>query len=157
MIRIKRNPTTIKPILFVDHDGCLVIRDQNDGELEDFFDKKSIKILNEIITESDCEIVISSDWRNHYTLKAMGDIYKDSGIIKKPIDYTPDLWTKNSSVDDLEKIRSLEIKTWLNQNSISYNWCAIDDMELLLSNFVLVNPNKGLTNSIKNKVLAFFS
>ncbi len=156
MIRIKRNPDIIKP-LFMDHDGVLVMRNQDDGELEDFFDKKSIKILNEIISESDCEIVISSDWRNHYTLKAMGDIYEDSGIIKKPIAYTPDLWTKNSNINDLEKIRSLEIETWLTRTNISNKWCAVDDMELLLTNFVLVNPDKGLTTSIKNKVLSFLS
>lgn len=156
MIRIKRNPDVMKP-LFMDHDGVLVMRNQEDGELEDFFDKKCIKILNEIINESNCEIVISSDWRNHYTLKTMGDIYEDSGIIKKPIAYTPDLWTKNSNINDLEKIRSLEIETWLIQNKISNNWCAVDDMELLLTNFVLVNPNKGLTNSVKSKVLSFLS
>lgn len=154
MIRIKRNPDIIKP-LFMDHDGVLVMRNQEDGELEDFFDKKSIKILNEIIIESNCEIIISSDWRNHYTLKAMGDIYEDSGIIKKPIAYTPDLWTKNSDINDLEKIRSLEIETWLTRNNISNNWCAVDDMELLLTNFVLINPNKGLTSSVKSKVLSF--
>ena len=156
MIRIKKNPVKY-PILFLDHDGVLVIRDRDDGELEDFFDKKSIKILNEIIVETDCELVVSSDWRNHYTLKAMGEIYTDSGIIKKPIAYTPDLWTKNSDINDLEKIRSLEIETWLIQNKISNNWCAVDDMELLLTNFVLINPNKGLTSPVKNKVLSFLS
>lgn len=156
MIKIKKNPVKY-PILFLDHDGVIVIRDQDDGELEDFFDKKSIKILNEIISESNCEIVISSDWRNHYPLKEMGNIYIDSGIIKKPIDYTPDLWTKNSDINDLEKIRSLEIETWLLQNNIYTNWCAIDDMKLLVTNFVLINPNKGLTNSVKNKVLSFLS
>ena len=153
MIKTKQNITNIN-YLFLDHDGVIVMQDTN-GDLGKFFDPKCVSILNKIIIETNCELVVSSDWRNRYTLKNMGIIYEDSGIIKKPISYTPDLWTKNSSVDDLEFIRSSEISDWLNQRGIFTHWCAVDDMKLLLHNFVLVDPDYGLTNIIKNKVTPF--
>ena len=37
----------------------------------DDFDKKAIKVLNEIIEETGCEIVVSSDWRLHANLEEL--------------------------------------------------------------------------------------
>ena len=86
----------------------------------------------------------------------MKDIFKDEGIIKGPVDYTPDLWTKNSNADDIEEIRSKEIQKWLREN----NWrtyCAIDDMKLDLTEFVQIDPDKGLTAWNVRKVISFLS
>ena len=38
----------------------------------DDFDKKAIKVLNEILEEIGAEIVVSSDWRCHATLEELG-------------------------------------------------------------------------------------
>ena len=46
----------------------------------DNFDKKAIEILNQILTESGAEIVVSSDWRFHATLEELGDYYESQGI-----------------------------------------------------------------------------
>ncbi len=89
-------------VLFLDHDGVICLPDQwgrrSEGSLEidkyfDKFDKKSIKILNEIIEKTNCEIVISSDWRFHckIDLKTMqtnldgifaaGDIVRGASLV----------------------------------------------------------------------------
>mgnify|MGYP000323948819 CR=1 FL=1 len=52
----------------------------------DNFDKKAIKILNEILETTDAEIVVSSDWRLHANLEELGEYYESQGIIKKPFD-----------------------------------------------------------------------
>ena len=39
----------------------------------DDFDKKAIKILNEILEETGAEIVVSSDWKLNATLEEIGD------------------------------------------------------------------------------------
>ena len=142
-------------IVFIDLDGVLITRDE-DGDLEEFFNPKCVRNLNSIIDQTKCEIILSSDWRLSHSLSAMQDIFKDEGVVKGPVDYTPNLWTKNSNTNDLEEIRSQEIKKWLKENN-HHKWCAIDDMELNLTRFVLINPNKGLALWDKHKVIEFLS
>lgn len=42
----------------------------------DDFDKKAVKILNQILEETNAEIIVSSDWRFHATLEELGDYYE---------------------------------------------------------------------------------
>jgi hypothetical protein len=98
------------------------------GSFDDF-DKEAIIILNNIIIETDLEIVISSDWKRWCSLEEMKKFYKSQGIIKTPMDYTPLIKGVN---------RALEIKEWLNNNKVN-KWVAIDDMYLELDNFVWVS------------------
>ena len=48
----------------------------------DDFDKKAIKILNNILEETGAEIVVSSDWKLHASLEELGEYYETQGIIK---------------------------------------------------------------------------
>ena len=151
----------------------------------DDFDKKAIKILNEIIEETGCEIVVSSDWRLHATLEELGDYYISQGIIKRPIAVTDifrDLFPKEWSVlrfpVDLELERSMEINHWLENHPEVTHWVAVDDlnmsMEFLgdrfsakdgsdkkpgLSNFVLTpRSSEGIKQSgIKEKIINFLT
>jgi hypothetical protein len=100
-------------ILFLDHDGVICLTDNWNTRQKkwaryrsanpdsskylphapvqirfDDFDKKAVRILNEIILETDCEIVVSSDWRAHATLDELGDYYLQQGIVKRPVDFT---------------------------------------------------------------------
>lgn len=148
----RKNPNHIK-IIFLDHDGVLVPRGFDDLDQE--FSPNCVSILNDILYDTNAEIVVSSDWRLHYNLKSLCDIYKNSGVIKCPISITPDFWTKNSNIKDLELLRTNEILFWLKNNKVD-KWVAIDDMELLLENFVLTDGDKGLVQrEIKNKILKF--
>jgi hypothetical protein len=197
----------MKSILFLDHDGVICLsnnwggrskkwakyRSENpDSSLEfkdkpvncrfDDFDTKAIKVLNEIIEQTGCDIVVSSDWRLHATLEELGDYYISQGIIKRPVDVTDifkDLFPKEWSIlrfrADLELERSMEINHWLENHPEVTHWVAVDDLNMSseflskyfsdgesdknhgLSNFVLTpKSSEGIKQSgIKEKIIKF--
>jgi hypothetical protein len=133
----------------------------------DDFDKKAVSILNSILKETGAEIVVSSDWKLHATLKELGDYYESQGFIKRPIDVTSNHYFGKYQ---LEMIRCSEIKEWLGQHPEVTHWVAVDDLDLGekftsvsgnsnggLSNFVLTpSPDQGIKQSgIKYKILKF--
>ena len=104
----------------------------------DNFDKKAIKILNEILEKTGAEIVVSSDWRLYATLDELGEYYLSHGIIKAPIGITnkklidcdvPNnfVWSRTW---DLEQTRSLEIHQYLKDNPQITHWVAVDDLNM---------------------------
>lgn len=103
----------------------------------DNFDKKAIKVLNQILEKTDAEIVVSSDWRLHGTLEELGEYYASQGIIKKPIGFT-NCWGDFdkpegfdwSQTDNTEQIRSLEILQYLKDNPNITHWVAVDDLNM---------------------------
>ena len=196
-------------ILFLDNDGVICLsnnwgsrskkwskfRSKNpDSSLEfkdkpvncrfDDFDKKAIKILNEIIEQTGCEIVVSSDWRLHATLEELGDYYISQGIIKRPIavtdifkDLFPKEWNAFRFRAELELERSMEIGHWLENHSEVTHWVAVDDLNMSseflskyfsdgesdknpgLSNFVLTpKSSEGIKQcGIKEKIIKFLT
>jgi hypothetical protein len=103
----------------------------------DNFDRKAIKILNEILEKTGAEIVISSDWRYHATLEELGEYYTAQGIIKKPIGVTdmfkdifPKEWGYLRFRADMELERSMEIGHWLENHSEVTHWVAVDDLDM---------------------------
>ena len=127
----------------------------------DDFDKKAIKILNEIIEETGCEIVVSSDWRLHANLEELGDYYISQGIIKRPIAFTdifenifPKEWNAFRFRADLELERSMEINHWLDNHPEITHWVAVDDLNMsleFLSKYFSDNESDkkpGLTNFV---------
>jgi hypothetical protein len=124
-------------------------------------------VLNSIIELTDCDIVVSSDWRYHCTLEEMGLYYKEQGIAKKPIgfterlkDFNPNVWQKKFRwYADLEEERSLEIKHWLSKNTNVNSWVAVDDLNMseFLTNFILTPKTmEGIKQSgVKDKILNF--
>jgi len=148
-------------VLFLDHDGVICHGDEwgtrftkQDNEFTlnhedvnlrfDNFNKKSIDILNEIINATDCEIVISSDWKQFATLEEMGNYYINQGIIKKPIDFTPTRARKLT--ESLASVRVREISSWMSSNTNLVDvdcYVAVDDMNLYDlgdSHFVWCSP-----------------
>jgi hypothetical protein len=128
----------------------------------DDFDKKAVRILNQIIEETGCEIVVSSDWRLHATLEELGDYYESQGIIKRPIDVTdlfkdlyPKEWDAFRFRADLEIERSMEIGHWLENHPEITHWVAVDDLNMsveFLAKYFSHNEddskNPGLTNFV---------
>jgi len=140
----------------------------------DDFDKKSIKVLNEIIEETDAEIIVSSDWKLHANLEELREYYEAQGIIKKPIAVTSNLQDFDPETSGLyqwkgwlERIRILEINKFLESNSNITHWVAIDDLNMAseynqgygLNNFVLTpKTSEGIKQSgIKEKILKFLN
>ena len=199
----------MKSILFLDNDGVICLsnnwggrskkwskfRSENpDSSLEfkdkpvncrfDDFDTKAIKILNEIIEQTGCEIVVSSDWRLHATLEELGDYYISQGIIKRPIavtdifkDLFPKEWNAFRFRAELELERSMEIGHWLENHPEVTHWVAVDDLNMSseflskyfsdgesdknpgLSNFVLTpKSSEGIKQcGIKEKIIKFLT
>jgi hypothetical protein len=188
-------------VIFLDHDGVICLSTEWGGRFKkqtrvgrklsqsveslpvdarfDNFNKKAVKILNEILEETGAEIVVSSDWKRWANLEELGEYYEAKGIIKKPIALTPNLgqctWYNNwawSSDWDLEMTRVIEIKQYLHDHPEITHWVSIDDLDMgktgvkwgsefehdwALDNFVLTPKSmEGIKQSgIKDKILKF--
>ena len=132
----------------------------------DDFDNKAVKVLKEIIDETGCEIVISSDWKLHGTLDQMKEMYVTREV-KPPIDYTPNMKDFDEGGYGLfrwkgfnESIRVCEVNEYLKNHPEVTHWVAVDDMDLSkLENFVMTKRpfNEGIKQSgLKEKILKFF-
>ena len=154
----------VMKVIFLDHDGVICLsnnwggrmkkqkkygRKLSQGVLEmpvdvrfDDFDKKAIDTLNEILEETNAEIVVSSDWKRWATVEEMGEYYVSKGIKKKPIDFTPNLgqctWYIKaypagfiwSRAWELEQTRTIEIKQYLVDHPEITHWVSIDDLRM---------------------------
>jgi hypothetical protein len=145
------------PILFLDIDDVIYLWKQYDSKIRMHekwgaikkFDKKAVKVLNKIIEESNCEIVISSDWKRGYSLEELQGIFEWNNILKKPIDCTFNRF-------DMDK--NYEIMSYVNNHELK-KWVAIDDLPLWVNNFVQCRrQNEGIKQTgIKDKVLQYLS
>ena len=160
-------------ILFLDNDGVVCLTQQwggrakkikkwkmfNDGNPPvnvrmDSFDPKAVKVLNEVLEKTGAEIVVSSDWKLYCTLDELKQMFTDYGVIKQPIDCTP-----NHVLTAVEKnadVRVEEIKEWLTTHPEVTAWVAVDDLDLSkLDNFVHTKKmNEGIKqNGIKDKLI----
>ena len=149
-------------IVFLDHDGVICL-DNNWGSRRkkqkkwegmklsmdrkgipveyrfDNFDQKAVSVLNEILDETDAEIVVSSDWKHWSTVEEMGEYYEIQGIKKKPIDFTKNLGQCSfqdkksfqwSYTYDLEQSRYVEITQYLMDHPEITHWVAVDDLHM---------------------------
>jgi len=151
----------------------------------DTLDQKAVRILNEILQESEAEYVVSSDWRFYATLEELGDYYLSQGVVKRPLDTTkifkdifPSEWAALRFRADLELERSMEIQDWLDNHPEVTHWVAVDDLNMSveflsphfhardgsdtkpgLTNFVLTpKSTEGIKQSgLKEKILNFLT
>jgi len=130
-------------IIFLDIDGVISTSQcwgkGNDNKWGSYmFDPKCVALLNLILQLTGAEIVLSSDWKTHYTLLEMKEIFAHNGVIKGPIGFTPS--SKTYTGDNLEGGRIDEIKMWLETHAWKddIKWVAIDDLPMhdLGKNFV---------------------
>lgn len=184
-------------IIFWDHDGVICLPSEFGGRFTkrfeyqknfgsvnstkelpvhyrfDNFNKKAVVVLNEILTITGAEIVVSSDWKNWATVEEMGKYYEAQGIIKKPIDFTPKIISKDLKFfhrdTELEETRSYEIKEYLGDHPEVTKWVAVDDLDMHerfdangdfqwgLKNFVLCPRRlEGIKQTgIKEKIIGF--
>jgi hypothetical protein len=143
-------------VLFLDHDGVICLQDEWGGRFAryregldsafDDFNLDAIKVLNEIIEATDCEIVVSSDWRHHCTLEQMQELYRVRGIKKSPISVTEYI---PCSAVHLESARIDEISRWISDHAEVTNWCAVDDMDLSKGTSLFNEQPIGLKNFVR--------
>ena len=143
----------------------------------DDFNPEAVDILNEILKESDAEIIVSSDWNRQATLAELQDLYHTRGIIKKPVGITrkydyEDFKKRGYDVmqpkmdrnysQDLKRV--LEIRAFMQEVPGISKWVAVDDMLLGsywwdedgLENFVHTTYTLGLTQKgVKEEILSY--
>lgn len=120
------------------------------------FNENCVSILNEILKETDAEIILSSDWRKHKTKEQLDVIFKNNGVIKSPIDTTPNY---RDHYSNFEYARSIEIVHYIAENTIDINnIVVIDDLNLemlfpprLSTRFV--KTHNGIMEEHKSKIL----
>lgn len=118
------------------------------------FNPGCVKVFNEIIEEINPTIILSSDWRIHWDLDELNEIFKFNGVIKSPEGRTGVSKKKLSS--SLEDDRVWQIKNYLEGLNDVESWVAIDDLNLsdLKPNFIQTNDFEGIKQlSIKKKVI----
>ena len=193
-------------VIFLDHDGVICLSTEWGGRFKkqqkagrklsqsiqslpvesrfDNFNKKAVKVLNSILEETGAEIVVSSDWKRWANVEELGEYYKQQGIIKKPIDFTPNLGNCTWYIEaypagfmwsrewELEQTRSIEIRQYLVDHPDVTHWVSIDDLrmgktgldysipyvhEWGLENFVETpSSSEGIKQTgIKEKILKF--
>lgn len=162
-------------VIFLDHDGVICLGSEFGSRFKkqkrsvaetvgmkelpilerfDNFNKKAIKVLNQILEETGAEIVVSSDWKRWANIEDLGIFYENQGIIKKPIALTPKLSDFDEFTDALfhykgwyERARILEIEHWLKNNPVDA-WVAVDDMPL----GEYINIDGSIRHGLKNFV-----
>ena len=117
------------------------------------FNKKCVEVFNEILDETNAEIVLSSDWRIHWNLEELDKIFKFNDVKKSPIDITG---KKYVSITNYAHNRVLEINEYKEKNDVG-TFVVIDDMDLdlyFIDNFIKTKNNEGIKQlGIKNKIL----
>jgi len=127
----------MKKILFLDFDGVMLPYNANIKHKEypyihtpiQLFDKKCVNVLNEIIQVTDCDVVITSDWRNHLEMDELIEIFHLNKIVKEPFSRTKN--GKYTNPDTLESDRIYEIQEYIQQNNVT-KFCVVDDLDLSL-------------------------
>ena len=148
--------------IFLDLDGVLVTSSQlyakdNPVYHNHTFDKKCVRVLNEILENTTADIVISSDWKTNYSLQALNNVFNLNGITREIIAVTPSLWgIEYFNYTQLEDCRAAEILLYINEHNIT-NYVAVDDLNLSpwIPNFVWCKrANEGIKQfGIKEQIL----
>lgn len=145
----------IMKILFLDVDGVLnnanTLKNQGrTGWPLNHLDASRIELLNQIVEETDCRIVLSSSWRVLFEWSAFAQVLTQKGFRHpdKFIGQTP-----RANFDN----RGMEIAHWLQQNKEVTSFVILDDdadMAHLLPHLVQTSWLEGLTPEVTKQVIS---
>lgn len=125
-------------------------------------DKTAIEMLNKMVGQTGCQIVISSTWRRVHELSEIQSMFEHNGFNYQIFGKTPILKCQGLSVP-----RGLEIKAFLINNFPDHKErdkvryvILDDDSDMLLwqkDNYFQVDPYCGLTPSIVYRATRFLN
>ena len=122
--------------IFLDIDGVLCTEECSKKPYhQDYFypfHENCVNAFNNILLETNANIVLTSDWRKHleFDLNRIDQLFKINGVVKSPIDYTPDLGND----------RNREITSYIYKHKINH-FVIIDDMPLQINSLRFVRTN----------------
>ena len=138
-------------IIFLDIDGVLIIDEllyESPKDDPPPFNKDCVKILNDILQETNSMIVLSSTWKKIWDLKRLDFIFKFNGIIKSPLDITSDF-----------NNREKEITDYVQRNKVN-DFLILDDAQLDIfpKNFIQCQMEYGLKGEgIKERAISILN
>lgn len=142
----------MKKILFLDIDGVLnsvryfkSISNSSYSSKLNHFDPNAVILLNRIIRETNCKIVVSSSWRY---FEECDSILFLSGVRGDIIGHTPMNIDRHSSKIYKPMKRGEEIHQWLENNEWDKYLILDDDPDMeeyQKERFIQTDPNLGLT------------
>jgi hypothetical protein len=99
------------------------------------WDKEALHELRRIVAETDAMIVISSSWKQDFSLECMIDFFRIHDLGERILGYTPYLLDNDATMQFMCSLkvnmwRSAEILAWLHFHPKISSWVAIDDMPL---------------------------
>lgn len=160
-------------VIFLDIDGVLATNKQYMMNRKKFWDKNSIakdtripypfdpkcvKIFNEILDTTGADIVLSSDWKLHFSLVELETIFMFNGVNKSPIDITTN---DVVSFNNLVRNRAFQIGEFIQTHKIT-NYVVLDDLNIsnymTITNdqdkFVLTDDFEGIKKvGLKDKII----
>ena len=75
------------------------------------FDRKCVKVFNDIVDIMNPIIIMTSDWRLRYSIDQLNEIFEWNGVNAQISDYTINLWkTRYHESSELEACRVDEIQ-----------------------------------------------
>jgi hypothetical protein len=151
------------PTLFLDLDDVMVTSNQYFGKYHKKynghpFDSKCVRVLNEIIEKTNPIIIISSDWKIHFTISQLNEIFLLNGVNSSIDAVTDSSWgVMFKSMQQLEECRAYEINKYAEEHQLT-RWVAVDDLNLRIwipDNFVrCTHSSEGIKQSgVKDKIL----
>jgi len=155
---IKTTTDAVRRIIFLDFDG--VLRPLAGRTDRDGWAPESVGALNYLTDNSGAEIVVSSTWRNDYSLRALTQLLRSKEVRGEIVGTTP----KSYAADDARLIvpgvtRGEEIRQWLEKNGPA-EFVIIDDgrdLEPFNHRFVRTDSREGLKRRHADQALRFFS
>lgn len=138
-------------IIFLDIDGVLNNRKwfrqitnhpqyKTKSWIDRQFEPRAINLLNDLVANTNAEIVVSSSWRMGHEKNELQKILQDAGL-KYPLkDYTP-------PARHLTSIRGMEIKEWLQDHPNTTSFVILDDnsdMGQFINKLIQTSFNHGL-------------
>lgn len=122
----------MKRFIYLDIDGVLSLGSEIHPKLTEWgyvhrFNARAVQMFNEVLEVTNADIIISSDWKHHYSLESLQGIFQWQKVIRVPIDITPSL--KFTSMQLLEENRAKEILEHVDKFKPGF-WVAIDDLDL---------------------------
>ena len=158
-----------KPIIFLDIDDVMVTSEEyneprkmvwekyniaKELNVPYLFSTKCVKVLNNILDETNAEIVLTSDWRLRWNLNEMGKIFNMNGINQLPADFTE---FKPIKLNDGVINRVNEITIYIKEHEVT-KYVVVDDMMmgqyLPVGHFVLTKEKNGIAGrGVRNRIL----
>ena len=147
-------PTEPCKILFLDFDGVLNSeRSANQTGNRYKFAKDSIAALNMVLQLTEARIVVTSSWRESWTLIENAAFLENAGIVKGRV------VGKTAVLENKE--RGSDIDSWLRSAPYAIKSFAIlddrDDMATHKHRLVRIDPKIGLTMELANRVIDLLS